>query len=282
MRIIDTHIHFSNMASFKEWAVHTSHVNFSEDGYLNEAKENNIVHSICMGIIEDSAGSFPDTITQTPMLAGLTDKLPSSISLCIGINPHTLNDQSIARMVETIKNDTSIAGIKIYAGYYHFDVCDNVYSPVYRLAEKYELAVAIHSGDLFSDRGLLEYAHPLKIDRLAVEHPEIRIVICHMGSPWVFDACEVALKNKNVYLDLSGLLTGNREYINRMASKQLILDRYRSALVYLDNYDKVLFGTDWPLTPMDAYIEFCKELVPADTYNRVFYQNAVNVFKLKF
>ena len=281
MKIIDTHIHFSNMASFREWAEHTSNVDFSENGYKNEAVKNNIVHSVCMGIVEDTAGAFPDTYTQTPMYADLTEKLPPFISVCLGINPHTLNEQSIVRMEDMIKNNDNINGIKIYAGYYHFDVNDNVYAPAYKLAEKYDLTVAIHSGDIFSDRGLLVYAHPLSIDKLAVEHSDMRIVICHMGAPWVFDACEVALKNKNVYIDLSGLLTGNAAYMKRMADMPLVLDRYRSALVYLDNYDKVLFGTDWPLAPMDAYIEFCKKLIPSETYDKVFYHNAVDVYKLK-
>jgi predicted TIM-barrel fold metal-dependent hydrolase len=171
--------------------------------------------------------------------------------------------------------------MKIYAGYYHFDVCDAIYAPVYRLAEKYALTVAVPSGDTFSDRGLLAYSQPLQIDRLAVARRDMRIVICHMGSPWVFDACEVAYKNKNVCLDLSGLLIGDAEYMAGMAKQQLFLDRFKSALSFLDNYDKTLFGTDWPLAPMGAYIDFCKLLIPPEAYDKFFYENAVGAFKLK-
>jgi len=61
----------------------------------------------------------------------------------------------------------------------------------------------------------------------------------------------------------------------------LLIDRYRQALIFMDNYDKVLFGTDWPLAPMGAYIDFCKEMVPPEVYDKVFFQNAVDVFRIK-
>lgn len=281
MKIIDSHIHFSNIASFREHAQNSSDVDYSHSGFEKETEENNVVHSVCMGLAENSPHLFPDAGVKTPMLAELAEKMPPSVSLCLGINPHTLDEQSVVKMEDMIKSCGNIVGLKIYAGYYHFDIYDPVYTPAYRLAEKYDLTVAIHSGDTFSDRGLLVFSHPLQVDKLAVTHRDMRIVICHMGEPWIFDACEVAFKNKNVYMDLSGLLTGNSAYIAGMAAKQLFLDRLKSALTLLDNYDKVMYGTDWPLAPMNAYIDFCKMLVPPETYDRVFYQNAVDVFKLK-
>ena len=281
MKIIDAHLHFSPIASFIDFARDFSNVDYSLAGFEKEAKGNNVVHAICMGLAENSSNAFPDKNAETPMLANLAEELPSCLSLCLGVNPHTLNEQSLKKTEDLIKNRRNIAGLKIYAGYYHFDVCDPVYTPVFHLAEKYDLAVAIHSGDTFSDRGLLVFSHPLSVDKLAVTYRDLRIIICHLGSPWIFDACEVAFKNRNVFLDLSGILAGNSAYLEYMTSKQLFVDRLKSALIFLDNYEKVLFGTDWPLAPMDAYIEFCKLLLPPETHEKVFFQNAVDVYKLK-
>ena len=281
MKIIDAHMHFSRISSFEECARHTSLTDYSENGYKKEAEANGVVRSVCMGLSECSPGGFPDIGAKTPMKADLSERLPRGVSLCLGVNPHTLDMRSLAEIESlVISHAGSIAGIKIYAGYYHFDVCDPVYDPVYKLAEKHDLAVVIHTGDTYSGRGLLKYSHPLCIDELAVRRPGLRIVACHMGVPWVFDACEVAAKNQNVYLDLSGMLEGNAEYIERVSENHLIMDRYRLALSYLENYDKILYGSDWPLVPMGAYIEFCKKLIPADAHDRVFFQNAVRVFKL--
>ncbi|MCL2057194.1 MAG: amidohydrolase [Oscillospiraceae bacterium] len=279
MKIIDSHMHFSDIATFKHSAYICSELDYSEKGHQNEARENGVVHSICMGLSEIPPDLFPSGDAKTPMLADLTEKLPPDMSLCLGINPHTLTEKSLGEMEEMITGKCGVVGIKIYAGYYHFDVSDPVYDPVYKLAEKHDIAVAIHCGDTYSEKGLLVYAHPLTVDRLAVNHPDLRIVICHIGTPWIFDACEVTAKNKNVYVDTSGLLVGNREFVAKAAANPLVVDRYRSALTYLERYDKVIFGTDWPLAAMDEYIGFCKRLVPQEAHGMFFYENAVKVYR---
>ena len=280
MKIIDAHLHFSQGHAFKETAFHLSNVDYSAEGYIKETEENDIIHSICMGIKGDPQGQLPDYEAETPMMADLDTTLPASMSLCMGINPLTLNSHAIERMDELIKSNPAIKGIKIYAGYYHVMVHDPIYDPVYDLAEKHSLTVAIHSGDTYSERGLLKYSQPLDVDELAVKRRDMKIIICHMGTPWVYDAAEVAFKNQNVYLDISGLLVGNTAYAERMGSEELLLNRYRGALVFLDSYHKVLYGSDWPLIPMAAYIEFCKKLIPEEFHQRVFHDNARELFGL--
>jgi len=281
MKIIDSHIHFSRISSFEDCAQRTSMVDYTEAGYQKETDANEVIHTICMGLAENTPAGFPDTSAQTPMGADIAEKLPSGMSLCLGINPHTLSERSLSKTEEQITSSAGrIVGIKIYAGYYHIDINNPVYEPVYKLAEKHDLTIAVHTGETYSARGLLKYSHPLNIDELAVTHPMLRIVACHMGVPWVIDACEVAVKNANVYLDISGMFTASADYISRQSSNPLLVDRYRQALAYLDNYDKVLYGTDWPLVPMEAYIDFCKKLIPPEAYDKVFYQNAIDVYRL--
>ena len=281
MKIIDAHVHYSQITSFHECAKHTSMVDYSEQGYLRECNEHEVVKSVCMGLVETMSGGFPDINAQMPMIADLTEDMPPGMSLCLGINPHTLTNSSLAKTEDMLKNNDRIVGMKIYAGYYHIDITDTIYDPVYKLAEKYDKTIAVHTGETFSERGRLKYSHPLRVDDLAVEHPDIRIVACHMGTPWVFDACEVAAKNPNVFIDISGILVGNAEFIANVADTPLLLDRHKQALVFLSNYEKIIYGTDWPLVPMGAYIDFCKKYIPAEHHEKVFYDNAVRVYKLK-
>jgi len=280
LKIIDAHVHFSRIKSFTDCAEQISMVDYSGNGFIDESKSYEVVKSICMGLVEEAPGGFPDKNASTPMTADLEPQLPHGMYLCPGINPHTLSSHSLAVTESMIKNSKNIVGMKIYAGYYHVDIADPIYDPVYNLAEKYNIAIVIHTGETFSERGLLKYSHPLRVDDLAVSRPELKIVACHMGVPWVFDACEAAAKNPNVYIDISGILVGNTEYIITQAAEPLLVDRYRQALVFMQRYDKVLYGTDWPLTPMGAYIEFCKKLIPVEFHELVFYQNAVNVYNL--
>jgi len=280
MKIIDAHVHYSKIASFEECAKHTSIVDYSEQGFIHETENHEVVKSVCMGLVEASHGGFPDKNAQMPMIADLAESMPPGMSLCLGINPHTLTEGSLAKTEDMLKNNDRVVGMKIYAGYYHVDVTDLIYDPVYKLAEKFDKTIVIHTGETFSCRGLLKYSHPLRVDDLAVAHPDMRIVACHMGAPWVFDACEIAAKNPNVYIDISGLLVGNAVFLAEQAATPLLIDRYRQALIFLNNYDKVIYGTDWPLVPMGAYIDFCKKLIPEMHHNKVFYENAMIVYRL--
>jgi predicted TIM-barrel fold metal-dependent hydrolase len=198
----------------------------------------------------------------------------------MGVNPHRLDGRSVADMEKAVERRGDIAGFKIYAGYYHEHVYGKVYEPVYKLASEHGLAVAIHGGDTYFKGGLIEYSRPLHVDRLAHSFPDMKIVICHMGYPWVMEACEMAYKHNNVYIDLSGLAVGGAAECERMAGEPLIRDFFRQGLLFLNNYKKVIFGTDWPLAPIGPYVEMCRAIIPEYAREDVFYRNAAGVYGL--
>jgi predicted TIM-barrel fold metal-dependent hydrolase len=271
-KIIDAHFHFSAVEAFRAAAADAA-VDFSPGGYGKECEEAGIGAGICMGATETAPFSFPDNNAPTPMEA----ERPNA---CLGINPHTLDEDAVKRLGERVKNDPSVAGFKIYAGYYHYFVHDPVYAPVYEIAAEHDLTVAIHTGVTYSERGILEYSHPLTADRLAVQYRDTRFLLCHMGNPWIMDACEIAYKNRNVYLDISGLVEGDAAQIAFTEGQPLLMQHYTTGLVYLNNYKKVLFGTNWPIVPMKAYVDCCKKIIPPQAREDVFRQNAINVYKL--
>ncbi|WP_458785736.1 amidohydrolase family protein, partial [Vallitalea sediminicola] len=142
MKIIDAHVHYSKIDSFINTACNTSKVDYSYNGYYDEFNKNGIEASIGMGIEESGEGNFPDSSCHNPMLLDLENKRPHNIYECIGINPTNLigisKDEEFKRIEDYISNNTVI-GIKLYAGYYHYHVYDNIYTPIYELALKHEL-----------------------------------------------------------------------------------------------------------------------------------------------
>jgi hypothetical protein len=274
-KIIDAHTHYSNVQAFYG-AADSSGVDYTHEGYVKEQTENNITASVCMGLVETQKWAFPDHSSPTPMYPDLdADKgLPIGLNICLGINPHTLNEDSLKKIRQAISQDREsecrIVGFKIYAGYYHFMIHDPIYSPIYKIAAEHNLSVAIHTGDTYSEVGLLEYSHAVAADRLAVSFRDTKFLLCHMGEPRIMDAVEVADKNRNVYLDISGLQAGDAKHIQGAEQREKLMHHYTQGLQYLNKYEKVLFGTDWPLVPMGAYIEFCKKLVPEYSYADVF------------
>lgn len=269
MKIIDAHIHFSNIKSFHEVSK-KSQVNYSLEGFNIEFKD---MIAIGMGLTEKN-DIFPDDSAVNPMNLDL-DELPENLYTSLGFNPN--NDINIEEFEKQITKN--VVGLKMYAGYYHYHVHDEVYKPFLDLARKYHLPVTIHSGDTFSEKGLLKYSHPLEIDELAVKNPDINFIIAHFGDPWIMTAAEVASKNKNVFIDLSGLIVGDFHQVERFRNPEFV-SHIKRGLVYLDNYKKLLYGSDWPLVDTRSYIKFIKELIPKEHHEDVFYNNAVQLFKL--
>jgi len=276
MKIFDAHMHFSELQAFYG-AADDSKVDYSYDGYMKEREAAGIVGSICMGLAETERFAFPDYNAETPMLANLAEN-PPNLYTCLGINPHTLDGYALKRIQELINGNNRIVGFKIYAGYYHYHVYDQIYFPIYKIAADNGLTVAIHTGDTYSEQGLLEYSHPLPVDRIAVKFRDTKFLLCHMGDPWIMDACEVAYKNRNVFLDISGLLAGDDELVARTQERTQVMHHYSQGLVYLNNYKKAVFGTDWPIAPMGAYIDFCKKIIPEYAHEDVFYNNAFEIY----
>jgi len=281
MPIIDIHIHLSDIESFRQTARELSGVDYSAAGLKKEFDDCGVVLGIGMGVEEETAGAFPDSLAANPMGLDLEDTVPPFLMECVGINPARLDSPEKQVELDRIEKrlaSPEVAGIKLYAGYYHYFVADKIYGPVYELARHYNIPVVIHTGDTYSMNGLLKYSHPLTVDELAYQQRDVRFMLCHLGDPWVMDAAEVVSKNPNVYADLSGLVVGDRQKFNRFENEQLFMDHFRRALVYADNYEKMLFGTDWPLAPIGVYIDFVRKLIPEKFHDEVFYRNAFQVF----
>ncbi len=92
------------------------------------------------------------------------------------------------------------------------------------------------------------------------------------------ETAEIVRKNPNVWTDISGLMVGSRAYLQEVGCEPLILNEFRHALLYAASWDKILFGTDWPLAPMDVYLDFVERIVPEKHLENVLGKNALNIF----
>ncbi len=197
MKIIDAHIHYSKIKVFRETADVLSRVDYTYKGYMNTFKKNNVVATVAMGLQEIREDYFPDSDCPNPMVCDLDNRQPTTMYTCLGVNPARLVGNSKVQELRHIENGLKghqVIGLKIYAGYYHYHVYDDIYKPIYRLAAKYQVPVVIHTGDTYSEHGILKYAHPLNVDELAVANRDVTFVIAHIGDPWVMDCAEVIYK----------------------------------------------------------------------------------------
>ena len=171
--------------------------------------------------------------------------------------------------------------IKIYLGYVPRFASDVAYEPVYALARQYDVPVVFHTGDTYSSRAKLKYAHPLTIDEVAVDHPDVTFVIAHAGYPWYVTAAEVTYKNPNVFIEASAFLVGDIAKEPPEWAGTYIVEPIAWIFGYIEDPSKMLFGSDWPLVRITTYAEAYRAAIPREHWQAVFHDNAVRVFKMR-
>jgi len=170
-----------------------------------------------------------------------------------------------------------VRGLKLYPGYEPFYPHDSRLRVVYELAEEFDVPVMIHCGDTYSATGKVKYAHPLEVDEVAVDHRNVKLVICHLGNPWLVDCMEVVYKNANVYADFSGLVLGQFTE----AFEEYMEEQIAEVILYAGEAGKFLYGSDWPICSMKSYVEFVRQLkMPEDHRHQILYENTRRLFKL--
>jgi hypothetical protein len=103
---------------------------------------------------------------------------------------------------------------------------------IYRRAETLGVPVTIHTGTSIFPGARSIFGDPLGIDDVAVDFPDLTILLAHSGRPLWGDACFfLARRHANVYLELSGI------------PPQRVLKMF-PRLESLAS--KAMFGTDWP------------------------------------
>lgn len=103
---------------------------------------------------------------------------------------------------------------------------------IYRRCEERGLPVMIHTGTSIFPGARSKYGNPLELDDVAIDFPDLRIVMAHGGRPlYMAEAFFVLRRHPHVWLDVSGIPPGRLlEYFPRLAEVA----------------DRVLWGTDWP------------------------------------
>ncbi len=146
-------------------------------------------------------------------------------------------------------------------------VNDKLLYPIYEYCQKIDKPVLLSIGGGVQ-RSLKDF-NPERLDQVAEDFPDLRIICCHGGYPYVNEMCWLANRKKGIYLapDAYAFYGGGEGYI-------------RSAQYFIPN--KVMFGSCFPAVPMKRAIELYDEMLPDQaTRERVMGLNALEAFNLK-
>lgn len=159
-----------------------------------------------------------------------------------------------AREARRLVEHFGIKGFKFHPTMQGFYPNDRDAYVLYEAIEEAGVPALFHTGQTGVGSGMrggngmrLKYSNPMYIDDVAVDFPDMKIVLAHPSFPWQEEALSVAQHKPNVYIDLSGW---SPKYFPP------ILVRYANSLLK----EKVLFGSDWPAITPDRWLSDFEKL----------------------
>ena len=103
---------------------------------------------------------------------------------------------------------------------------------IYATCEHVGMPVMIHTGTSIFPGARCKYGNPMEIDDVAIDYPDLQIIMAHGGRPlYMAEAFFILRRHKRVWLDLSGIPPRTLlEYFPRLEELSA----------------QLLWGTDWP------------------------------------
>ena len=179
------------------------------------------------------------------------------------------------REARRLIKDFGVKGFKFHPSVQNFFPNDRAAYPLYEVIAEAKLPALFHTGQTGVGAGQrggggirLKYSHPMHLDDVAVDFPDMPIILAHPSFPWQEEALSVATHKPQVYIDLSGW---SPKYFPP------ILVQYANTLLK----DKILFGSDYPVITPERWIEeFAKLPIKPEVRPLIMKMNAAKLLKL--
>jgi hypothetical protein len=195
---------------------------------------------------------------------------PEKIEGWASVDP---NEPDCLEQLDHAVNTLKLKGLKLGPVYQHFDPQDRKHWPLFRKCQSYGLPIMWHQGTSFPSLGRLRWALPLQLEDIAMDFPDLKMIIAHLGHPWETDVMVLIRKCPNMYTDISAV--HYRPW------------RYWQALVTAMDYGvehKLLPGSDFPSATMENVIAGLRNInqvvegtklpqVPVDVQDQILYEN---------
>jgi uncharacterized protein len=171
---------------------------------------------------------------------------PDSLIGFLSVDPTQANWQ---RELAEGHQELGLRGIKLLPMYAGFKPDDSSLDPLWNYATAHRLPVLLHTGTTFVSQAPLDCTLPRLIDRVAIRFPEVKIIMAHLSHPYEAECIVTIRKHPNVYADISAL-----HYRPFQLYHSLMLVQEYGV------WGKLLFGSDYPFTTVNASIDGVRKL----------------------
>ena len=170
-------------------------------------------------------------------------------------------------------------GIKLMPMYANFYPQDSLLDPLWRYASEHQLPVLLHTGTTFVAKAPIDCTLPRHLDEVAIRFPEVKMILAHLGHPYEGETVAVIRKHANLFADISALFYRPWQLFHSL----MLVHEYNV-------WEKVLFGTDFPVTTVAetmaglrslAEVKIDRFSLPRERIEQLIYRDALNLLGLE-
>ncbi len=159
-----------------------------------------------------------------------------------GVDPS--NPKEALLEVRRAREQLGMRGIAVAPAAQDFHPSNSQAMRVYAEAGELGLPILFHTGVHVSAATKLQYAQPVLLDEIARELPDLKIVVAHMGYPWIPETLMLLAKHAHVFAEVSWLLH------QPWQAYQTLVSAYEFGVM-----GKLLFGSGFPYAAASHCIE---------------------------
>lgn len=176
---------------------------------------------------------------------------------------YPLAEDEFRRGVEAL----GLRGLSLAPAYQGIHPMDEYLRPLYDYCEARRLPV-LFQGGTYLRSARLAHARPMDLETVALKHPDLVMIVAHLGEPWIDECLALVRKQPNVYADLSGLYDRPRRLYHGLlrAQEEFVISKILlasdfpfmtldEALKRMRNVNDVVKGTSLPKVGKDAIDE---------------------------
>ena len=183
-------------------------------------------------------------------------------------------DTAIAEAKHAVE-ELGLMGFHFHPIMQHFAVNEERFYPLFETINALKVPIMLDVGTTGMGAGMpggmgaiIRHAHPLSVDQLAADFPDLKIICAHPGWPWIDEMTAVALHKGNVYWEMSGWAP---KYLPD-GIKRDIKGRLK---------DKIMFGSDYPSMPYERLFREWDEIgYTVDILEKFYHRNAEEILGL--
>ncbi|MFG0328270.1 MAG: amidohydrolase family protein [Phycisphaerales bacterium] len=173
-------------------------------------------------------------------VASFVSKAPTRRLGFVGIDP--MEGDAIAAIDHAV--NLGLVGVTVSPAAQSFHPLHSRAMRMYERCEELGLPVLVTENHLFAPAAALDHARPTPFDEVARAFPKLKLVLGRLGFPWIDETLVLAMKHRNIYTDLSGVIARPWRLYNALL-----------AAFELGVTDKILFASNFPQETPEAAIE---------------------------